>query len=121
MRFLVDENLPSELHELLTSSGHDSLYISTSRYRSSSDEALWALAVEDQRVIVTRDLDFPLRSQQRDIPGLVLIRVPDTYVAGQIATVMRAFMETMDLEHLLGRVTVVSPGRSRSRPLRDTN
>jgi predicted nuclease of predicted toxin-antitoxin system len=78
MRFLVDENLPVEIPALLEHRGHDVLYLAHSDARGATDEEVWERAVAEERIIVTRDLDFPLPKSPRP-PGIILIRVPDTY------------------------------------------
>ena len=120
MRFLIDENLPTELDELLLSSGHETLFVGRSPYRSSSAGTLWALAADEGWILITKDLDFHLRDKERDLPGLVLVRVPDTFTGPQIAATFADFMAMREFESLAGNVTVV-PGRSRSRRLRETS
>jgi predicted nuclease of predicted toxin-antitoxin system len=61
LRFLVDENLPVEIGHFLRSLGHDALIVRRSPLVRASDQVLWACAVREGRVIVTRDKDFPLR------------------------------------------------------------
>jgi predicted nuclease of predicted toxin-antitoxin system len=117
MRFLIDENLPAAILELLVSSGHETVYLPRTIHRGSSDDLLWRLAADEDRILVTRDLDFPLLDQDRQVPGLVLMRVPDTFNRQQVAAVFAEFMQTNDFQQLEGRVTVVSPGRSRSRKI----
>src|SRR5262245_36131052 len=121
MRFLIDENLPTELDELLRSLGHETLFVGRSVYRSAPDTAFWALAAEDNWILITKDLDFPLTNQERSLPGLILIRVPDTFTGPQIAGVVADFMATTAFGELEGQVTVVMPGRSRSRRLKSTS
>ncbi len=116
MRFLVDENLPTDVAELLRSRGHDVLYLPQSSYRGSTDRKVWQLAVGEQRVIVTRDLDFPLAELPQP-PGLVLVRVPHGFTRGRIAEVLAEFVASPNFERIAGAITVVSPGRIRVRKL----
>lgn len=118
IRFLVDENLPVDVVDALTSFGFDTLYIRTSRYRGVADEIVWQLAVDQQRILVTRDLDFPLTNRQQPA-GLLLIRVPDWYRRHQIGALVREFLEIHGAELLLGQITVARPGgEPRNRPFR---
>lgn len=70
MRFLVDENLPPEIRDVLAEAGHDVVYVPHSEYRTWSDERLRQLAAEEGRVVVTLDRRFrhPIRPAP---PGLV--------------------------------------------------
>lgn len=116
MRFLVDENLPIDVVELLQDAGHDVSYVRESEHRGASDKEIWRLAVQERRVILTRDLDFPLMELPPP-PGIVLIRVPDTYRRRQIADVVARFIETNAFQQVEGAITVLSPGRVRTRNL----
>ena len=118
MRFLIDENLPASLSRLLQETGHDILEVAASPLRGSSDEQLWKLAAIEQRILITKDLDFPL-PQIRPYPlGLVLIRVPDTFTGKQITKLFSQALKTTKLKDLEGRITVIAPGRIRVRHIR---
>ena len=114
MRFLVDENLPREIAEALTANGHDAVSIVDTPGRGLEDLDVWGSAVEEDRIIVTLDLDFPLM-QAPIPPGLVLIRVPSSFSIPSIVTMLTEFVENYG-DEALGRITVLSPGRIRSRP-----
>lgn len=116
MRFLVDENLPADVARLLESGGHDVLYLPGTSSRGASDEEVWRMAAREVRIIVTRDLDFPIREAPMP-PGVVLVRVPDTFTALQIREVVSSFVASERFRQVQGRVTVVSPGRVRVREL----
>jgi predicted nuclease of predicted toxin-antitoxin system len=60
LRFLVDENLPAAVATMLRALGHDVLDVAASTYRSAPDARIWQIAIDELRVLVTRDLDFPL-------------------------------------------------------------
>lgn len=115
MRFLIDENLPASLSRLLQETGHDILEVAASPLRGSSDEQLWKLAAIEKRILITKDLDFPL-PQIRPYPlGLVLIRVPDTFTGKQITKLFSQALKTTKLKDLEGSITVIAPGRVRVR------
>lgn len=116
MRFLVDENLPIDVPELLERLGHDVVYLPQSGHRGTSDEQVWRLAASEGRIVVTRDLDFPLPDQPAPV-GVILLRVPDTFTRRQIADVMAGFTASPTFDEVEGNVTVVSPGRVRARKL----
>ncbi|MGA2173450.1 MAG: DUF5615 family PIN-like protein [Verrucomicrobiota bacterium] len=59
MRFVVDAHLPPGLCALLKAAGHDAIH--TSRLPAQNrtpDEVLNELSLQEQRVVVTKDLDF---------------------------------------------------------------
>ncbi|MSQ10841.1 MAG: hypothetical protein EXR52_07565 [Dehalococcoidia bacterium] len=116
--FLVDENLPLDVAVALRDAGHDVLYVREGEYRGASDEVLWDLAAIQRRILITRDLDFPLRRSPAPA-GVILLRVPDTYRRSQIGEVVRNLLAAHDLDQMLGAVTVVRPGYTpRARPIK---
>jgi len=70
MRFLVDENLPARMVASLLSRGAEVSYVPGSLLASAADDALWEVAAREDRILVTRDLDFPLPLRPRP-PGLI--------------------------------------------------
>src|SRR5215216_2382919 len=99
MRVLVDENLTGLLSQLLSDAGHDVLDVATSTWRTASDEQLSRLAIEESRIIITRDLGFSLRSEVRP-PGLVLLRFPRDYWRPQIVARMGELMMSEEFKRL---------------------
>ena len=91
--FLVDECLPAEV----------------------TLAEVWALAAAENRVLVTRDLDFPLRDVLPRPAGLVLLRAPENSTAHQLGALVAALVDTILPAGLVGNITVVSPGRYRQR------
>ena len=116
MRFLIDENLPVDVPTLLEDKGHDVLYLPLTGHRGASDEEVWQLAAREERIIMTRDLDFPMPELPRP-PAVILVRVPDTFTREQIAEVMSEFIASDAFKQVMGTITVLSPGRVRVRNL----
>lgn len=116
MRFLVDENLPVDVADILRRADHDVLHVSQSDHRGALDKDLWRLAADEGRIVVTRDLDFPLPDTPKP-PGLILLRVPDTFRRNQIKDIVAEFVNSDTFSQVEGAISVVSPGRVRSRVL----
>jgi len=116
LRFLVHENLPATLAEALTTGGHDVLDVAASEYRGESDASLWKLAIDEERVLVTRDRDFPIQGASGRPPGIVLLRPEASMRSAQITTLFESALARIGLDALLGHVTVIEPGRARQRP-----
>ena len=116
MHFLVDENLPVDVAEILRGSGHDVLHVAETDRRGASDREIWQLATREARIIMTRDLDFPIPELPKP-PGLILLRVPDAFSRSQIGRVVSDFVESEAFQQVTDTITVVSPGRVRARKL----
>ena len=124
MRLLLDEMYPSAIAEQLRRRGHDVVAVTERpELRSLSDNALFAVAQEERRAVVTENVaDFvPLvdAADQRGDPhhGLVLVD-PSTYPRGSSRTVGRMVRA---LERLLDQYQSAEPASARywlCRPLR---
>ncbi len=117
LRFLVDENLPADVAVLLQRAGHEVLDAGTSPFRGATDEALWHLAASEQRVIVTRDLDFPLPLPTEMPAGIIVVRVRSEARLNDIVALVERFTARIDWTTIPGHVTVIEPGRIRQRGL----
>jgi predicted nuclease of predicted toxin-antitoxin system len=58
VNFLIDENLSPRVAELLTKAGHDGVHVRDLQATSAPDSTIMALAMADNRVIVSADTDF---------------------------------------------------------------
>ncbi len=108
--FLVDECLPKDVANAFRSAGYSVRWVKESPWRGAPDSELWKVAAQQSQVFVTRDLDFPLTAAERPL-GLVLFRVPDWYRRAHFAELTREFLSGLSPAALVGRVTVISPGR----------
>jgi predicted nuclease of predicted toxin-antitoxin system len=57
-RFKVDENLPREAQALLLDAGHDAQTVHDERLVGGPDAKILDLSIDEDRVLVTLDLDF---------------------------------------------------------------
>jgi len=111
--FLVDENLPFSIAEYLKSHMHNVLDVADSAFRGSSDKTLWTKAAEEGRIIITRDLDFPIPGLKPFPYGVILLRVPYDFTARQIAEIFKKSFPEIELDKFKDKVAVISPGRIR--------
>jgi predicted nuclease of predicted toxin-antitoxin system len=116
MRFLIDENLPSEIAEMLRELGHDAVTVWDIGLQRAPDVRLNEFAIREGRVIVTRDLDFPLR-REPSAPGLIIFRTSRNAFKPEILELM--LLASPAFEFVLRSITVVTQERIRSRPIKD--
>lgn len=119
MRFLIDANLPRAAILVCQKFGHQVEFARDIGLAAASDEQIAARARETGAALLTRDLDFAdvRRYPPDQYPGIVVLRLPDTTVAQEIARVLERFlMEPGFLEPLAGRLAIVEADRVRFRP-----
>jgi predicted nuclease of predicted toxin-antitoxin system len=68
VKFLVDENLPREVPDLLRSEGHDAVSVADRQMTKAPDPTLADLARAEGRAIFTFDLDFAV--EEARVPRL---------------------------------------------------
>jgi len=76
MKFLLDMPVSASLLEVIGSFGHEGVHAGQIGKARAPDEELLALAYEEDRVIITADLDFPrlLALTLAKGPGVILFR-----------------------------------------------
>lgn len=76
MRLLVDQNLARRVAAALRDAGHDAVHVAERGLSAADDREVLAVAVEEQRVIVSEDTDFGalLAHAGAAAPSFVLLR-----------------------------------------------
>lgn len=58
MKIKLDENLPHALVDILNKLGHDADTVPQEGLARQPDEIVWQVAQEENRFLITQDLDF---------------------------------------------------------------
>ncbi len=58
MKFLVDNQLPAAVAHWLAGKGHDAIHVLDRDLAQADDRQLWALACQEERIVVSKDEDF---------------------------------------------------------------
>ncbi len=118
MKFLVDMPLSPALAAWLVQQGHDASHASQLGLDRASDASILRRAQEEQRVLVTVDLDYPrlLALTQAESPGLILFRGGNYSEVEAVDRLTRA-LETIPNEELPRSIVVIEKGRIRRRRL----
>lgn len=116
VRFLADENIPGPVVARLRAAGFDVEWIDEEQ-PGTGDVDVAALAIADDRVLLTEDHDFGELAIRRQVslPGCVLIelpRLPSLQKGERVAAVLREHGD-----EARGTFMVIEPGRVRMRPL----
>ena len=116
MKFKIDENLPSELADLLVSAGHDAVTVFVEGLAGEIDDKILKVCQKEKRVLVSLDLDF---SNVRAYPpgeydGLIVLRLrrqDKPYVLDTFGKILDLFEQ----EQIKGLLWIVEDNRIRVR------
>jgi predicted nuclease of predicted toxin-antitoxin system len=116
MRFKLDENLSRHLAPEIAALGHDVHTAGDEGLTGQPDEAVAKAAIEENRIVLTLDLDFG--DERRFPPGrrpaFVVFR-PGVYDIRFIRSQVLAFLQSIAFDDIEGATLIVEPGRIRSR------
>ena len=102
MKILVDAQMPPALAGWLQTHGHEAQALREIGLRDAEDGSIWAYALQNGAVILTKDEDFAARSQQvANGPVVVWLRVGNCSNAA-----LRSWLEP----RLAGIVQLVAQG-----------
>jgi len=110
--------LSPELVDWLLQGGHEAVHAMQIGLDRVSDEALVARARQENRVIITADLDFPrmLALMDAEGPGLILLR-GGNYSEAEMRHLLERVLQTVAIDELPRSVVVVDRRRIRRRSL----
>jgi len=119
VKFLVDMMLSTRVAEELRNAGHDAVHVRDYGMQRASDEEILERAVNEQRTVISADLDFGflLATQPRRSPSVVLLRRlafhRAEFVAGLLLANLPQLVETLEQRSLV----VIEETRIRVRRL----
>lgn len=118
MKFLVDMPLSPAVAAWLSDKGHDAVHASEIGLAAAPDPEILKRAQDEERVIITADLDYPrlLAMAGERSPGLLLFRggnFSERECVARLQQVLRAMPET----DLVRSIIVVEEDRLRRRRL----
>lgn len=122
MKLKLDENLGIRAAELLRQAGH---YVSTvpeQNLCSTPDNELIALCRNEQRCLVTLDLDFgnPLLFRPQEYSGIVVLRLPSKPSPNDLYETIGTLIGGLARENIDKKLWIVEPRRIREyRPDED--
>lgn len=118
LAFLADMPIPMSVVTLAVESGHDARHIRDYGMQQATDPAILERAGQENRILLTTDLDFPreLALLGCDCPGLIVFRLGNV-TARHYTLAFRQLLTTFRESEITGYITIVEPGRVRRRPL----
>ncbi|MCR9295750.1 MAG: DUF5615 family PIN-like protein [bacterium] len=116
MRFKIDENLPIEVAGVLRDAGHDAMTIGDQRMSGEPDPRVAAVCRDEDRAILTLDLDFSdIRTYPpSDYPGIIVLR-PSTQSKSDVLALVGQLLLLLNAERLIGNLWILQRGGLRIR------
>ena len=103
MKFLIDAHLPPSLCRALAAEGHDAMHTSAlPDGNATKDEVVRSVAIAEERVLVTKDLDF--------FDGLVLHGAPPKLVLVRCGNVKKRDLVALVVQQLEAIVSGLERG-----------
>ena len=119
MKFLIDADLPRRTPGLFHRGGHEAVHVCDVGIGAAGDVEVAAYAQSQGMCLVTGDFGFAdVRNYPPEkYPGLVVLQLPRTATADFILSLLESvLLQEGILEHLPGRLAIVSWGSIRLRP-----
>ena len=118
MRFLIDNALSPVVASVLCAAGHDAVHIREYKMQSSPDDAVFARAAHESRILVSADTDFGtiLALREELNPSVILLRRGPKHPTIQ-AEHLLAVLPIVTDELQRGCIVVLDQGRIRVRRL----
>lgn len=118
LQVLVDEDLPRSTAALLQSLSIDAQDVRDVGLKGASDAQVFEYAQKEERIIITRDIEFGniLKYPPPRHYGVIVVRLPNTYVRYQILGVIRTFFVEVEKKELVRHIVVLEIDKYRIRP-----
>ena len=123
MRFLIDNALSPQLAELLCQAGHDAVHVRDYNMQDASDEAIFELAQQENRCLISADTDFGtlLALRQEISPSVILLRRPSQRRPVEQVQLLLSNLPAISEAISQGAIISVEETRVRVRKLPITN
>jgi len=119
VKFLIDNALSPAFAKVLIAAGHDAVHLRDLGKQDASDETVFALAHDADRILVSADTDFGtlLALRQTAKPSVVLLRHFEDRDPVMQARLLLANLAPLQASLEAGAVVVIDPQRIRVRTL----
>jgi predicted nuclease of predicted toxin-antitoxin system len=117
-KFLMDADMPRSSAAVVRSLGFDVQDVRDLGMRYARDQEIIDYALNADRVVITRDLDYGEIIRYPQHPGAIILRLPTGFVASEVNEALLKFLSSAKNDVLQQAIIIVELGRYRRRPLR---
>ena len=119
LKFLLDADMPRSSVEIIRSLGFDVEDIRDIGMGAAKDNEIIEYAVNDDRIIVTRDTDFGEVLRYPKHPGAIIFRLPYTFTVKEINKKLKEFLTSVSEDKIRNAIVIVELSRYRRRKIGD--
>ena len=117
LKFLLDADMPISSAKVIRSFGYDVVDVRDIGMRAATDQEIIHYALQNKRIIVTKDTDFGEIIRYPSHPGAIIFRLPYTYTSKELNKTLVDFLNSVDDSKLANAIIIVELGRYRRRGL----
>jgi len=116
VKFKFDENLPEDVGALLRQEGHDAHSVNDENLRGAADPSIAKVCQEEQRILLTLDLDFAhiKNYPPNDYHGIIVLRLA-RQDRGTVLAIIPRILVLLRTEPIAQRLWIVDDVRTRIR------
>ncbi|WP_367871911.1 DUF5615 family PIN-like protein [Luteolibacter sp. Populi] len=116
MKFKFDENLPTELGDVLRSAGHDAHSVFDEQLNGAPDTSIARACQDEGRILITLDLDFSniIHYPPRLFPGIIVLR-PANQDKNSVLAMVPRILELLKTEEIERKLWIVDEKKTRIR------
>jgi predicted nuclease of predicted toxin-antitoxin system len=121
MRIKLDENFSTALVELLRKNGFYAESVLEERLSGAADEDLYAKCQEEERCLITLDLDFSniVRFPAEGTEGIIVIRPNRPATLDVMASMIELFLKALENQDPANCLWILEPHQLRIRKPRE--
>ena len=117
IKILLDADMPRSSVKVIRSSGFEVEDVRDIGMRSAKDKEIIEYALNNNRVIVTRDTDFGEILRYPKHPGAIILRLPNTFTTKEVNKRLKGFLSSVSETEIKNAIIIVELSRYRRRDL----
>lgn len=117
LKFLLDADMPRSSAGVIKALGFDIEDIRDIGMGQAKDREIMEYAIENDRIIITRDLDYGEVLRYPKHPGVIIFRLPFTFTAKKINKRLKEFLTSISTDKIGNAIVIVELSRFRRREL----
>lgn len=117
MKFIVDENVSLTVVELLKALNFTAIPIASREYTGLKDEAIYAMALRENALIITRDHHFTnsIKFPPEKTKGIIYIRAGNL-TSEEESAIVGKFIRSANLKEIQGKLVTLYRSETKIRP-----